>query len=146
MAEAFRCVGWKDLVSRVELQVSASYPDDESDRCALHAELAQQLQARIGDHVPLDTLRAAITRAGLGCSAGRRGEARRFFSHCPAKTVSQWGRLMEVEAAYSYHTRYNQGKTAYDLRMQEYWRQVAVAKILGTPLPRKRRRPKAGGN
>lgn len=143
MAQSFRCVGWKDLTRRVELQGSVTYLDDRGDCRSAHVNLAERLQGIIGVHIPLETLRAAFGIAAVGCTAQARSEARRFFSNCPAATAAQWGKLMQVAAAFSYHTRYNNHRTEFDVRMLEYSRQVATAEILGTPVPKKPRRRKS---
>lgn len=144
MARSFGCAGWKDLTRRVELQDSVVYLNEGGSLRSSRDKLAEHLHAIIGAHVPLEAVRAAVGLAAVGCSGRERSHARRFFSVCPAKTAEQWGRLMQVEAVYSYHSRYNRGRTMYEISMLQYSRQAAVAEILGTPKPRKPRRPKAG--
>lgn len=142
IARSFRCVGWKDLMRRVESQNSATYLDEGRDHRIAHLALAECVQQVIGGDVAVARLHAAFSAAAVGCTARARNEARRFFSRCGLQTAEQRGRLMQVEAVYSYHSRYNNRRTAFEIRMLEYGRQKAVAEILGTRAPRKPRRRK----
>lgn len=142
MSRSFHCAGWKDLIRRVELQESVTYLDASEDRTSSHVKLAQELHTVIGDDIPLKTLRAAIVIAAVGCSPQARNEVRKFFSLCPAKTAAEWGWLIHLKAAFTRQSRYSKGRTAFEIQMLEYSHQALVAKVLGTPIPKKPQRRK----
>lgn len=141
MAQAFCCAGWNDLARRLALN-SAAYYDQGKDPKPSHYALAERLGKILGTGVEVDAIYRAIATAALGCAPPARNQARRFFSNLPCRTAEQMGRLMQIESAYSYHSRYNRDRTAFEIRMLEYFRAKAVAEITGGTTPRKPRRRK----
>lgn len=102
---------------------------------ALACELVHQLSAPDG----VRSIKAALSFSGYGCTTGHRAWMQQLFGRMP-RTLHQWHELDRLARGYAYATRYNRG-SAFDREMLRYEYDLAVARVLNTPAPKRPRKP-----
>jgi hypothetical protein len=151
MAAALGCQGWVDLKRRLLAPHQVVYyaTDRWHPQLPAHDALAKRLVNLLhvdghSSEAAEDRLRRALFRCAFGCGPLVRKEASELRIG-KGYTWEQMAECEQVSRWYSYHARYNSGRTAFDIRMLEYERERAYARIFGTRPPIKPRRRTSDG-
>lgn len=142
IANALGCTYWRDLIGALALGRRPIYLDSAGDLSATYQAIASRIACALGDESKVDKVRAALHFSAFGCAPTARKKARSLVRLMPCKTIEQWQRLQLLAAGYAYVSRYNHGRSAYDLAMLRWQYEHTVAEVLGTRPPPKPRRPK----
>jgi len=142
MAKALGYVRWEDLVSSLAAGAQVMYLDMGADRDAAHRALATSFARCLGTADVVDNIERAMSLSAFGCTLKMRKEACRQLDSFPCKTVDQWQRLVTLQAGSAYVSRYNRGRSAYEIDILEWEYKKNVAEVLGTKPPRKPRKHK----
>lgn len=144
IAKALGCINWCDLVGTLALTTRRPiYFDSNGSARAPHTELAARLLPFLSHEDKGRRVYAALSYSAFGCSPSARKSAYEMIKLMPCKTLDQWHQLQRLEAGYSYVTRYRSNRTIYEYDLLRWEYDKKVAQILGTPVPRKPRKPRS---
>ncbi|MGG2041268.1 hypothetical protein [Burkholderia gladioli] len=132
---------WSSLLHEIGCSLHAPYFDENDSVEAMCRKFTDRLAPHLA-HPEADRVYRALRKSGFGCSPESRKISLQVMGLYGCDTVEQWCQLDMLARGYGYVTRYNHGRTLYDIEMLEWEYQRNVAQILGKKAPRKPRRSK----
>jgi len=144
VAKAFGFCTWKNFAQAFNGNYEVDYFNPPIDTKERRSALATKLSKSLNVPHLTERIERALAVSAFGCTHSVRffGEALLNSELCKNINVEQWDELQALEAAHRRHSRYNHRLSTYEIKMNDYWREKAIAKILGNPPPRKPYKPR----
>lgn len=117
---------WEELLENSKFkEVDIAPREQDYDSLAIQLERLMRIPGQF------EKIRKALSTSQVLGSAELRKYAMSFLKNLPCETEEQWGELLQISAAYRYHSRYSHTRSVKQNEELLEWRDNAIAKVLG---------------